>query len=85
MDAESKENLVYKGKRYVYEATGIDEGKHQLAMKLAKIDGTVSFPSTVIMIGNNVVYKNNSFMSKKEVMKILTNVSETYKSNQLGM
>src|SRR5690554_5123798 len=75
LDAESKEDIVFKGKRYVYEATGIDKGKHQLAMQLAKKDETVSFPSTVIMIENNVLYKNNSFMSKKDFLTVLKKIS----------
>ncbi|RYM32504.1 hypothetical protein ERX46_14620 [Brumimicrobium glaciale] len=71
LNAESKEDIVYKGKRYVFESSGVDEGKHQLAMQLAKKDGTVSFPSTVIMIGNSVIYKNNSYMSKEDFLKVL--------------
>lgn len=71
LNAESKEDIVYKGKRYVYESTGLNEGKHQLAMQLAKKDGTISFPSTVIIIGNDVVYKNNSFMSERDLMDVL--------------
>ena len=71
LNAESKKDIVYKGKRYVFESSGVDEGKHQLAMQLAKKDGTVSFPSTVIMIGNSVIYKNNSYMSKEDFLKVL--------------
>jgi|SRR5690554_735965 len=74
LNAESKEDIVYKGKRYIYEASGIGEGKHQLAMQLATKDGTVSFPSTVIMLVNDVVYKNNSFMSEKELFRVLNTV-----------
>lgn len=79
LNAESTEDIVYKGKRYIYEASGIGEGKHQLAMKLATKDGTVSFPSTVIMLGNDAVYKNNSFMTEKELLNILTTLSEKLK------
>ena len=75
LDAESKEDIVYKGKRYVYEATGIDEGKHQLAMSLARKNGTVSFPSTVIMLGNGIIYKNNSFINQEDFLKILNLVN----------
>jgi thioredoxin-related protein len=71
LNAESKEDIIFKGKRYTYEASGIDEGKHQLAMQLAKKEGTVSFPSTVIMIGNSVIYKNNSFISKEDFLDVL--------------
>ena len=71
LDAESKEDIVYRGKRYVYEATGLDEGKHQLAMELARKEESVSFPSTVIMLGNSVIYKNNSFMSIEDFLEVL--------------
>ncbi|WP_107038286.1 thioredoxin family protein [Brumimicrobium mesophilum] len=83
LDAESKEDIVYKGKRYVYEATGIDEGKHQLAMELAKKNETISFPSTVIMIRNNVIYKNNSFINREDFLEMLNLVvsSEGLNSN----
>lgn len=81
LNAESKEDVVYKGKRYTYEASGINEGKHQLAMQLAKKDGTVSFPSTVILLGNDVVYKNNSFMTEKELLNVLGLLTEKLKEN----
>ena len=71
LDAESKEDIVDRGKRYVYEATGLDEGKHQLAMELARKEESVSFPSTVIMLGNSVIYKNNSFMSIEDFLEVL--------------
>lgn len=71
LNAESKEDVVFRGKRYVFESSGLNEGKHQLAMQLAKKDGTVSFPSTVIMVGNDVIYKNNSFMNEKDLMAVL--------------
>lgn len=76
LDAESKEDIVFKGKRYRYEASGIDEGKHQLAMKLAKKEGKVSFPSTVIFMGNAVVYKNNSFIGKKDLKAVLKRLTD---------
>jgi|SRR5690554_155973 len=79
LNAESKEDIVYKRKRYVYEASGINEGKHQLAMKLARKDGTVSFPSTVIILGNETVFKNNSFMSEKDLINVLTLLNEKLK------
>ncbi|WP_146194148.1 thioredoxin fold domain-containing protein [Brumimicrobium oceani] len=75
LNAESKEDVVYKGKRFVYEPTGLNEGKHQLAMQLARKNGEVSFPSTVLMIGNDVVYKNNSFMNQEDLLEVLKLVS----------
>lgn len=74
LDAEFKKDIVFKGKRYVYKANGEKNGKHELAMLLAKKDGTVSFPSVVIMAQNRVVYKNNSFMNEEEVLKVITKV-----------
>jgi thioredoxin-related protein len=76
LNAESKEDIVYKGKRYTYEASGIDEGKHQLAMQLAKMKGTISFPSTVLIVRNSVIYKNNSFMNEEDLLEVLRAVSK---------
>ena len=74
LNAEGTDDIVFKGKRYVYEASGVNEGKHQLARQLAKKDGTVAFPSTVIMVGNSVVYKNNSFITREELKTVLDEV-----------
>lgn len=79
LDAEYKNDLVFKGKRYVYRASGEKNGKHELAMMLAKKEGDISFPSVVIMVKNQVVYKAGSFMDEQEVLNVIEPVAVSWK------
>ena len=71
LDAEYKKDIVYKGKRYLYRSHGLNSGKHELAMQLAMKDGGISFPSLIIINGNDVVFKTNGFMSISELKAII--------------
>lgn len=71
LNAEYKEDIIYKGKRYQYRSHGINSGKHELAMQIAMKDGGVAFPSLAIIDGNKVMYKVNGFVGESELKRIL--------------
>lgn len=75
-NAESKEDVVFKGKRYIYEPSGINQGKHQFAMQLAGDKGALSFPSTVILLGRDKLCHNNSFIRQKDLLYVLKTIQE---------
>lgn len=75
-NAESKEDVVFKGRRYVFEPSGIRQGKHQFAMELAGGQGTIAFPSTIIVSSEGKLYQSNSFINKDDMLYILKTIRE---------
>ncbi len=49
LDAEQKDEIIFLKKRYRYKPTGPGSGVHELAEFFGKKDGTLSFPTTVIL------------------------------------
>lgn len=73
---ESKEDVVFKGRRYVFEPSGIRQGKHQFAMELAGAQGTIDFPSTIIVSSEGKLYQSNSFINIEDMLYILKTIRE---------
>src|SRR3990170_2189347 len=49
LDAEQKSEIIFLNRRYRYKPSGSGTGYHQLAEVLGKQNGTLSFPTTVIL------------------------------------
>jgi len=75
-NAESEEAVYFKGKKYTYQNNGVGNGKHKLAMLLADKEGEIAFPSTVILMNNDVIYKNNSYITEKDLMAVLIAIKD---------
>lgn len=66
-DAESKKPININGQTFINKS-----GIHQIAETLASKNGTISYPSTIILSTNNTINEQiNSFLSAKELRKIL--------------
>lgn len=72
LDAETKKNIEFEGKNYVYIPNSSISGIHELAFKLGEINGELSFPTLIIMNEKNeIIYKMNSYLDILEIYKTL--------------
>lgn len=71
-NAESKNDVLFHEKKFVYKPTGPSTGTHELAYELGSIEGTLAFPTTCILDKNyDIVFQFNKSLSKNELMMIL--------------
>ncbi|GAA3516304.1 hypothetical protein GCM10022393_32940 [Aquimarina addita] len=72
LNGEAKEDIVFSGHTFKYMATGVHTGVHQLAEALGNIEGTLSYPTIVILNAKNeIIFQHDSFISSNELLRIL--------------
>lgn len=72
LNAESKEPLKFKGKTYYYRPSGESSGVHELAVMLGRHNGTLAYPTWVVLDENlNILYRHSGVLSRKE-LQLLT-------------
>lgn len=75
LDAEKKDDITFLKKRYRYKATGHGSGYHELAEFFGKKDGTLSFPTTVILSESlQPVGQFPGFLNAADLLQLLGNV-----------
>ena len=71
-DGEQKEDVVFRNHRFQYQATGRNTGTHELATALGEMDGTLTYPTFVLLNSDyEIVFQHNAFLNSKEMIRIL--------------
>ncbi|SDM60635.1 Thioredoxin-related protein [Catalinimonas alkaloidigena] len=72
LDAEQREPVHFKGTTYAFRPTGQDTGLHDLAATLAEVDGTVTYP-TVVMLNPQyeIVFQHPGALTAAELLRVL--------------
>lgn len=72
LNAETRNDIEFAGKKFSYKPTGINAGVHQLAEQLGMIDGQLSFPSLCFLNKENeIVYQYVGFADAPSLLQIL--------------
>ena len=75
LDAEKKDDITFLKKHYRYKPTGPGSGYHELAEFLGKKEGTLSFPTTVILSESlHPVGQFPGFLNAADLLRLLGNV-----------
>lgn len=73
LNGEEKHDITFLNKTYRYRPTGASSGYHELAELLARQNGVVSFPTTIILSKNFQVLDIHSGLLKAEEIKLTIN------------
>ena len=72
LDAEQREDIVYRGHAFKYRPTGNGTGVHELATQLATVDGQVNYPTlSVLNVADEVVFQYAGLMEVEELLAVL--------------
>ena len=72
LDAESKEPLKFRGRTYRFLPNGESSGVHELAVVLGKHNGTLAYPTWVVMDKDLKIRYRHSGMLNKQNLQLLT-------------
>lgn len=68
LNAESKDPLKFKGRTYRFLPNGQSSGVHELALALGKHNGTLAYPTWVVMDKDlNILYRHPGLLSRKDI------------------
>lgn len=71
LNAESKEPLKFKGRTYRFLPNGESSGVHELAVALGKHNGTLAYPTWIVMDKDlNVLYRHSGVLTKKDLQDL---------------
>jgi len=71
-DAESEENINFRGHQFSFEPTGRRTGIHSLAKALGTIDGEIAYPSLIVLNEEyEIVFQYAGFMNARSMRKLL--------------
>ncbi len=71
-NAESKKEVTFLGKKYVYNTSGKYAGKHQLAVFLGKANNQLQFPTSVLLDTQFQFHLRLSiYLSPKDFLEII--------------
>lgn len=74
-DGESKDEVAFRGKTFVYKPRGRGTGTHELATALGSKDGTLAYPSFVVLnSGYEIVFQHNAFLRAMDMEIVLQEV-----------
>lgn len=72
LDAESKDPLKFRGRTYRFLPNGESSGVHELAVALGKHNGTLAYPTWVVMDKDlNIRYRHSGVLNKQD-LQLLT-------------
>lgn len=73
LNAEQKKDIVFNGRTFKFEPTGLNTGIHELAEQLATVDNQVVYPTLCFLNSNNeIIFQYNQFINSKDISTILT-------------
>lgn len=79
-DAESKTNVLFQGRKYVFKPTGKNTGTHELAHALNG-PGTLAFPTWILLDRNyQVLFRHGGVLSPdqlKELLAVIGSMTES--------
>lgn len=71
LNAESKEPLMFKGRTYRFLPNGESAGVHELAVALGKHNGTLAYPTWVVMDKNlNILYRHSGVLNAHDLQRV---------------
>jgi len=71
-DGEQRESIAFNGHNFAFRPNGRSSGTHELAAALGNIDGTLTYPTLVILNpGNEIVFQFGSFLSARQMRSVL--------------
>ncbi|MEL7530168.1 MAG: thioredoxin family protein [Bacteroidota bacterium] len=71
-DAESEEEIRFRGHPFSFEPTGRGTGIHSLAKALGTIDGEIAYPTLVVLNEDyEIVFQYAGFMNARAMRRIL--------------
>lgn len=71
-DGEHRENIAFNGHNFAFRPNGRSSGIHELAAALGNIDGTLTYPTLVILNPENeIVFQFGSFLSARQMRSVL--------------
>lgn len=72
LNAEERNDIMFLNKKYHYKPSGAGSGYHQLAEMLARKNGKLTLPSTVILSEAwQIVHKAEGFLTSDELLRLL--------------
>ena len=75
LNAESRDEIVFLGKKYAYVPSGPHTGRHQLADVLAGEKGKLQYPTTVVLNRQlQPVFRHAGYLGVEELLSILREV-----------
>lgn len=71
LNAETREPLEFNGKTYRYRPGGESSGVHELAVALGRHNGTLAYPTWVVIDRHlRVVYRYSGVLNRKELQQL---------------
>lgn len=71
-DAESQEEIVFKGRAFQFMPTGNKTGVHALAQQLGAVEGKLTYPAIVILNPENeIIFQYQGYISAGELVEVL--------------
>lgn len=71
-DGESRDDVTFKNRTYHYLPSGRNSGVHELAVSLGNMDGTLTYPTFVILDSElEIIFQHNAYLSSKEMYQVL--------------
>ena len=73
LDAETKNDIKYKGYAFKYKPSGANTGVHELAEQLGEIEGKLNYPTiSIINHKNEIIFQNGGLMKTNEMLTLLS-------------
>ena len=71
-DGEQRQSIAFNGHNFAFRPNGRSSGTHELATALGTIDGTLTYPTLVILNRDNeIVFQFGSFLSARQLRSVL--------------
>lgn len=72
LDAEQKDDIIYRGHKFSYKPSGGNTGVHELAEQLGTVNGNLNYPTvSIVNTQNEIVFQYGGAMTANELMAVL--------------
>lgn len=79
-NAESKNDITFAGQEYVYKASSVSSGMHELALKLGSEKTGISYPTWVLLDKNyQIVFRNSGVLTTSQLNTVMKGIQEMNK------
>lgn len=76
LDAEEKSDIVFSGRRFKFNPSGVNTGLHELAGELGLIRGQIAYPSLCFLNNKNeIIYQHEGFLNPAGLIVLLKKLS----------
>ena len=75
-DGEKKDDVTFRNHLFQYQPTGRNTGTHELATALGTMEGSLTYPTFLILNSDyEIVFQYNAFLTAEEMVRILKSPS----------